>query len=252
MIPPTSIDGTDITGATIDGTDVTEITVDGDTVFTAGASLQDIVAPGNLVTWLPMENGGDDETRTGGALDNAGISVADSSDYSHTIDGSAPSFAASDGVTDLQNGPNSTAFENNGSNGYLEGGTSISSPFTVSFWIYMRSLSGLNGLIMRGPYFFQTQMRNGDYAVYYGSYRTIITSPTTNKWYHIAISYDTNDDWETYVDGTLTNSFNASATSQSFARLMWYQADGYLDDWRHYNTVLTSSQIDQIYQNTKP
>jgi len=36
MMPPTSIDGTDITGATIDGTDVTEITVDGDTVFTAG------------------------------------------------------------------------------------------------------------------------------------------------------------------------------------------------------------------------
>jgi len=32
---PTSIDGTDITGATIDGTDVTEITVDGQTVFTA-------------------------------------------------------------------------------------------------------------------------------------------------------------------------------------------------------------------------
>jgi len=35
MMPPTSIDGTDITGATIDGTDVQEITVDGDTVFTA-------------------------------------------------------------------------------------------------------------------------------------------------------------------------------------------------------------------------
>jgi len=32
---PTSIDGTDITGATIDGTDVQEITVDGDTVFSA-------------------------------------------------------------------------------------------------------------------------------------------------------------------------------------------------------------------------
>jgi len=36
MVPPTSIDGTDITGATIDGTDVQEITVDGQTVFTAG------------------------------------------------------------------------------------------------------------------------------------------------------------------------------------------------------------------------
>ena len=36
MIPPTSIDGTDITGATIDGTDVQEITVDGDVVFSSG------------------------------------------------------------------------------------------------------------------------------------------------------------------------------------------------------------------------
>ena len=35
MMPPTSIDGTDITGATIDGTDVQEITVDGQTVFSA-------------------------------------------------------------------------------------------------------------------------------------------------------------------------------------------------------------------------
>ena len=36
---PTSIDGTDITGATIDGTDVTEITVDGDVVFSARGQL---------------------------------------------------------------------------------------------------------------------------------------------------------------------------------------------------------------------
>jgi len=36
---PTSIDGTDITGATIDGTDVQEITVDGQTVFSAGPPL---------------------------------------------------------------------------------------------------------------------------------------------------------------------------------------------------------------------
>jgi len=39
MIPPTSIDGTDITGATIDGTDVQEITVDGDVVFSAAPPL---------------------------------------------------------------------------------------------------------------------------------------------------------------------------------------------------------------------
>jgi len=39
MIPPTSIDGTDITSATIDGTDVQEITVDGQTVFSSGPEL---------------------------------------------------------------------------------------------------------------------------------------------------------------------------------------------------------------------
>jgi len=38
---PTSIDGTDITGATIDGTDVTEITVDGDVVFSAARTIVD-------------------------------------------------------------------------------------------------------------------------------------------------------------------------------------------------------------------
>jgi hypothetical protein len=48
--PPTSIDGTDITGATIDGQDVQEITIDGQTVFT---SVQDAIfvddwADGNL------------------------------------------------------------------------------------------------------------------------------------------------------------------------------------------------------------
>ncbi len=37
MTPPTSTDGTDISGATIDGTDVTEITIDGQTVFLQGA-----------------------------------------------------------------------------------------------------------------------------------------------------------------------------------------------------------------------
>jgi len=44
-MPPTSIDGTDITGATIDGTDVTEITVDGQTVFTSAPPAAQIFQP---------------------------------------------------------------------------------------------------------------------------------------------------------------------------------------------------------------
>jgi len=51
MIPPTSIDGTDITGATIDGTDVQEITVDGDVVF------QSIVISNLVDIRFPMDEG---------------------------------------------------------------------------------------------------------------------------------------------------------------------------------------------------
>jgi len=76
MIPPTSIDGTDITGATIDGTDVTEITVDGDTVFTSVFEIPDSAvahfnaqnlsgfSDGNTVTTWPEEVSGSDATGT--------------------------------------------------------------------------------------------------------------------------------------------------------------------------------------------
>jgi len=73
MMPPTSIDGTDITGASIDGTDVQEITVDGDTVFTAGPDLpastvahfdatQLSLADGDPVNTWPDQISGNDAT----------------------------------------------------------------------------------------------------------------------------------------------------------------------------------------------
>jgi len=70
MIPPTSIDGTDITGATIDGTDVTEITVDGDTVFSAGINTQGLIADWDASnfsggTWTDQGPNGLDLTAVG-------------------------------------------------------------------------------------------------------------------------------------------------------------------------------------------
>ena len=70
MIPPTSIDGTDITGATIDGTDVTEITVGGDVVFSAEATLPtqnlihryDFSASSTTTTFVEDLAGSDDLT----------------------------------------------------------------------------------------------------------------------------------------------------------------------------------------------
>ena len=71
---PTSIDGTDITGATIDGTDVQEITVDGDVVFSA-------------VPTLPTQNEWETETVVTQAFwnDNWQFGSTDSSD---TVDNS--------------------------------------------------------------------------------------------------------------------------------------------------------------------
>ena len=57
---PTSIDGTEITGATIDGQDVSEITVDGETVFTA--------IPDSIV--YDFEDGDLNGWSGGGSIDN--------------------------------------------------------------------------------------------------------------------------------------------------------------------------------------
>jgi len=73
---PTSIDGTDITGATIDGQDVQEITVDGQTVFSAAPVIpdsQDLQARYDFT----KENGTvpiTDQTNNGNDLDQGGYS----------------------------------------------------------------------------------------------------------------------------------------------------------------------------------
>src|SRR6056297_2864362 len=97
MIPPTSIDGTDITGATIDGTDVQEITVDGDVVFSAGPSNLP-VAYSNLIAWYPF----DSATYGGSNADDVTAIIGGSGDdtaYDGTVNGG--SYQSSGGVTDI-------------------------------------------------------------------------------------------------------------------------------------------------------
>jgi hypothetical protein len=89
--PPTSIDGTDITGATIDGTDVQEITVDGQTVFTAGPDV-----PDSVVNRAPLDEGSgtsftDVVGDADGTLSQGGSWVSDSAFNG----GTAPEFGDS-------------------------------------------------------------------------------------------------------------------------------------------------------------
>jgi len=76
---PTSIDGTDITGATIDGQDVQEITVDGQTVFTATPPL-----PASAVNQYKFDEGsGSTAFDSIGSLDlnNNGMNYVSDADF---------------------------------------------------------------------------------------------------------------------------------------------------------------------------
>jgi len=124
MIPPTSIDGTDITGATIDGTDVTEITVDGQTVFTAGPGG---VAPGaTLLAHYPLDEG-------------SGTTAADAT-------GNEPNISLENGASFVSDADGIGGFsvDCDGSNDFLEldpEPTFIKTPFTVMITIDLDSTS---------------------------------------------------------------------------------------------------------------
>jgi len=102
MMPPTSIDGTDITAATIAGTDVTEITVDGDTVFTAGGPPStnlvhqyDASLSTNETDDIPDQIGSDDLTGSGSGFESSAQNGLNYIEYSgggssHGVDFASP------------------------------------------------------------------------------------------------------------------------------------------------------------------
>jgi len=106
--PPTSIDGTDITGATIDGQKVEEITIDGQTVFTAtqpapqgglkhnyDPSQLSGFSDGDTVSTRPDQTGTDDITGSG-IYRTSGIGGQPTIEYNASANhGHSGSFATS-------------------------------------------------------------------------------------------------------------------------------------------------------------
>jgi hypothetical protein len=247
---PTSIDGTDITGATIDGTDVQEITVDGDTVFSAAA---DVVALGNLAAWYRMEGDASDETV------NQPTS-ADTTDYGGTVNGG--SFVSSD-VVDRVTGTTGQAYK-------VTGNQFIEYPFTdppgkgtICLWAYVDDKSGDIGYLNNdgGQHF---QIRFSDFSNYFvfqvnNTGALLYNNPDADEWYHIAITIGTSQ-VEMFIDGVSedTNSsfdpvFDRGVNYQSMeAPNGAFDGNGRLDDLRLYDTVLTNQQISDIFDNTKP
>jgi len=263
MMPPTSIDGTDITGATIDGTEVQEITVDGQTVFSAGPS-NFPVAYSNLIAWYPF----DSATYSGSNADDVTAILGGSGDdtaYDGSVSGAT--YQSSGGVTDINAGANSGAFEFDGSNDVIDIGTGLpdanDTSISITLWANADSttdkslaLDYSTSIIGIGK---PTALSNFGVAMFDSAYRTVdFGVKPLNEWHHFGLTYNSSTNVLTgYFDGVSKGTASVTGVRDSddeytiggttdLTRL-W---DGLVDDVRIYNTDLTDQQIQDIYDNT--
>jgi len=263
MIPPTSIDGTDITGATIDGTDVQEITVDGDTVFTAGPTLP--VAYSNLVAWYPFDSaeyGGSNADDVTAILGGSGDDTA----HDGTVNGAT--YQSSGGVKDIRAGANSGAFDFDGSNDNIDISSLLPLTFTsgntVMLWVKLDANQEQSMFDSEGRYAlsYGFQTNHYEFDIYNGS--SWVAADTgvaqSSGYVHLAGTAVQGGDMKVYLDGQLKDTQSISNFDRlprntsigSNDRGTRRHTDGTIDDVRFYDAVLTQSQIQDIFDNTKP
>jgi len=268
MIPPTSIDGTDITGATIDGTDVQEITVDGDVVFSAQTLP---VAYSNLVAWYPFdaaEYGGSNADDVTAIIGGSGDDTA----YDGTVLGN-PSHV-SGGFYDINAGANSGAFDfdDTSPEELIETNSNLGGVFTGDYtfmcWANADKTKS-SSLISYNDGNFDKWTNIGfafdqlTWDVDDGSDKfDHFESYTSFTDVHVALSYDSSTD-EVKAYKNAGNPIATGTEGQphlsgnefyigSYFDNRNASINGTIDDVRVYNTVLSQSQIQQIYDNTDP
>jgi hypothetical protein len=270
MMPPTSIDGTDITGATIDGTDVQEITVDGQTVFSAESVP---VAYGDLHAWFPFDPGfygGSAEDDVTGIFKSG--QSGDGTSQNGTLGGSTP--ISSGGVTDINAGPSSGHLDLS-NNDEFRYSSVAGFDTTVTGWVNPDSLGDnqfyidLDGafdfIIGMLPIFGSGSTNQFGVRYYDGEAYSIGTPITTNTWNFFAFTIQSSG-VEYYFAGPSDSSpftvgfdsetpSTASKPDSGFGGQVGSSrnyANGQLDDIRIYRSILSSGQIDDIYANTEP
>jgi len=217
---PTSIDGTDITGATIDGTDVTEITVDGDTVFTAGI-------PNSLIE--DWESG--DFTYWRGNGQNNGHSISTTQVYKGSfslyLDGTDPSGAIiSDGGKESTPSAGDcwhffTYHTDNGN-------------FRVNFAVDAGESATETGLYVGSSYYLfvrSDEVRLADGGSNFGS---LSHTSKQNEWLETYIDWGVNGDFDIRrydSNSNLLDSFTTNDTSYTSGGvgIYTYTGQGYID-----------------------
>jgi hypothetical protein len=196
-MPPTSIDGSEITGATIDGQDVSEITVDGQTVFTA---IPDSVV-NNLLFRYKFEDDSDTTTAVDES-DNNNDGTINGATYSPTTE--FGDFALSFGGDDNIDVP--VLFNQNS--------------FTIMGWVNKdNSDSGQYIIDTEGDrtgidYEQQTSSGFGFYMYDGSSYTTISSgNTTTGSWVFVAAQWDKDATEMRFWTGGLTSSITSHGTA---------------------------------------
>jgi hypothetical protein len=274
--PPTSIDGTDITGATIDGQAVQEITIDGQIVFKA---TETPTAYSNLVAWYPFDSsfyGGSNVSDVTALFEPAESGDSEAYDAGP---GSNSTYKTSGGADDLNAGPSSGYYELN--DGFLDGpnGSDLSTYYdniTTCFWIKTTNTNVFDHAAVSGgdvnaqwqfnrdsPNRIRVFWRDGNRD----AFDAITTSPTNwtdGTYHHLVAGVDSpNNQFNVYVDGikqsVTVNTANGGSNFpvrdiQEFFATVGGQdpATGDFDDLRFYNRQLTQSEVDSIILNTDP
>jgi len=236
--------------------------------------LEDVVLPvaaSDLVAWYPFRSG------TGEDITAGDSDFGDTTDYSAVVNGAT--FQPSGGVTDIQTGANSGAFDFDGTDDTIDLGTVADSDqsLTVMTWVQPDVVSGrknqrliaksggvdfpdgtiILGMLNTGEPRFLLK-NNGSFA------RAV--SPSTisaNQFVHLAGRYDfQTGDSSLFINGqpVATGSPGPLPALSSQGWRIGEDTDstngefinGIIDGVRIYTAALSDSQINQIYLNTEP
>jgi len=248
-MPPTSIDGSEITGATIDGQDVSEITVDGQTVFTA--------IPDSGVSYWTLD---DADTQTGSSIDFWGSNDGSINGATTGVSGADQEYATNeaysfDGIDDSVVCGSTALDETDG--------------FSISCWVNPDSASGNLPIVgawdeTTSDRVWAIENKNGSAAFITssdGSFQSgnRASGSSLSGWTHLVGVYDTNGENIIYVDNSATSINRASDglhsanipvrfaySPEQFGKVDIHAALD-LDDVRTYNAALTPTQVSNLY-----
>jgi len=243
----------------------------GSEFFTRTEFIQPPVAKESLVAWYPFRSGTGEDITAGDSR------FGDTTDYSATVNGAT--YKPSGGVTDIQTGANSGAFEFDGTDDTLDLGTVADSDqsLTIMLWVepdtltknFMRILTKNDGNnnLRRGAILvlFNDTGDSPRFQIADSGNGVFLDEPraSVNTYVHVTGRYDfSSGEVSLFINGQPEGS-NTLGQVSSFSSQPWRigddnpsggdpSFDGRVDETRIYTAALSDSQINQIYLNTKP